>query len=72
MQWMSQEINLKQSKKVGGKLKQEIWKDIKGYEGIYQISNLERIKSLDKEVNCKNGFKAIKKGKILKLKIILL
>ena len=24
----------------------EIWKDIKGYEGIYQVSNLGRIKSL--------------------------
>jgi hypothetical protein len=24
----------------------EIWKDIKGYEGIYQISNLGRVKSL--------------------------
>lgn len=25
----------------------EIWKDIKGYEGIYQVSNLGRIKSLN-------------------------
>jgi hypothetical protein len=24
----------------------EIWKDIKGYEGVYQISNLGRVKSL--------------------------
>ena len=24
----------------------EIWKDIKGYEGLYQISNKGRIKSL--------------------------
>lgn len=24
----------------------EIWKDIKGYEGLYQISNLGRVKSL--------------------------
>ena len=27
----------------------EIWKDIKGYEGLYQISNLGRVKSLEKE-----------------------
>lgn len=27
-------------------LEQEIWKDIKGYEGLYQVSNLGRIKSL--------------------------
>ena len=25
---------------------QEIWKDIKGYEGLYQISNLGNVKSL--------------------------
>ena len=26
----------------------EIWKDIKGYEGIYQVSNLGRVRSLDR------------------------
>lgn len=26
----------------------EIWKDIKGYEGMYQVSNLGRVKSLDR------------------------
>lgn len=26
--------------------RQEIWKDIKGYDGLYQISNLGRVKSL--------------------------
>lgn len=26
----------------------EIWKDIKGYEGLYQVSNLGRVKSLKK------------------------
>ena len=25
---------------------QEIWKDIKGYEGLYQVSNLGRVKKL--------------------------
>ena len=25
---------------------QEIWKDIQGYEGLYQISNLGRVKAL--------------------------
>ena len=29
-------------------LENEIWKDIKGYEGLYQVSNLGRIKSLDR------------------------
>jgi hypothetical protein len=27
---------------------QEIWKDVKGYEGSYQVSNLGRVKSLDR------------------------
>jgi hypothetical protein len=29
----------------------EIWKDIKGYEGHYQVSNLGRVKSLNREIN---------------------
>jgi len=33
----------------------EVWKDIKGYEGFYQISNLSRVKSLYREVYQKNG-----------------
>lgn len=28
-------------------MKKEIWKDIKGYEGLYQVSNLGRVKSLN-------------------------
>ncbi len=30
----------------------EIWKDIKGHEGHYQVSNLGRVKSLDRIVVC--------------------
>lgn len=30
------------------KIESEIWKDIKGYEGLYQVSNLGRIKSFSK------------------------
>lgn len=39
----------------------EIWKDIEGYEGIYQVSNLGRVRSLDRKV-----WNYIKKGRILK------
>lgn len=31
---------------------EEIWKDIIGFEGIYQISNFGRIKSLERLVKC--------------------
>lgn len=48
----------------------EIWKDIKGYEGLYQVSNLGRIKSVDRIVIMKHysGCNATHsyKGKILK------
>ena len=45
----------------------EIWRDIKGYEGVYQVSNLGQVKSLErKKLNrWKNGFK-IMKEKVLK------
>ena len=33
----------------------EEWKDILGYEGLYQISNLGRVKSLERKVNAKEG-----------------
>ena len=42
---------------------QEIWKDIKGYVGLYQVSNLGRFKSLPR--NTKNQYKY--KERILKL-----
>ena len=44
----------------------EVWKDIKGYEGLYQVSNKGRVKSLDRTVPLRNGSKQYKKGRILK------
>ena len=44
----------------------EIWKDIKGYEGVYQVSNLGNVKSLDKIAHCGKYGKGLYKGKILK------
>lgn len=29
----------------------EVWKDVKGYEGLYQVSNLGRVKSLKRQRN---------------------
>ena len=34
---------------LGRKEMEEVWKDIEGYEGLYQVSNLGRIKSLPKQ-----------------------
>lgn len=38
----------------------EVWKDIKGYEGIYQISNLGRVKSLERTVESGNKMRNLK------------
>jgi hypothetical protein len=46
----------------------EIWKDIKGYEGMYQISNIGRVKSLKRITRFKNRDSVrIEEEKILKL-----
>ena len=45
----------------------EIWKDIKRYEGLYQISNLGRVRSLSHYVLCKNNRTIHFCGKILSL-----
>lgn len=47
----------------------EIWKDIKGYEGHYKISNFGRIYSQDQYVPCGNGkgYMRFIPGKFLKI-----
>lgn len=47
----------------------EIWKDIKGYEGHYQVSNLGRVKSLARIVVTYHGKKQPINERILKIKI---
>lgn len=44
----------------------EIWKDVKGYEGLYECSNLGKVRSFDREIIYNNGIKHIHKGKELK------
>lgn len=48
--------------------KEEIWKDFKGYEGLYQVSNLGRVKSLERTFLDKIGHKQHIKERILKPK----
>ena len=53
---------------------EEIWKDIEGYEGLYQVSNLGRVRSLDQERtkphprNTSMVMHYTQKGKVLKPK----
>ena len=44
----------------------EIWKDIKGYEGIYAVSNLGRVKSLERTITYKNGREHVMPETVLK------
>lgn len=49
---------------------QEIWKDIEGYEGLYQISNLGNVKSLTRRVKQIRNNKVryyIKPGRLMAL-----
>lgn len=43
----------------------EVWKDIPEYENLYQVSNLGRVRSLDRTVY-NNGGEELRKGSILK------
>ena len=45
---------------------EEIWKDIPGYEGKYQVSNFGRVRSLDR-IDDENHFR---KGQIMKTKLL--
>lgn len=45
---------------------EEIWKDIVGYEGLYQVSNFGRVKSLDR-IDAENHFRV---GQIMKQKYL--
>lgn len=47
-------------------MKKEIWKDVVGYEGLYQVSNFGRVKSVKRITNLKNGFKRTQSCIILK------
>ena len=47
---------------------EEVWKDIPGYEGKYQVSTLGRVKSLPRYVRCGKGGNGIRliQGRILR------
>ena len=44
----------------------EVWKQISGYEGFYEVSNLGRIRSLERIVECSDGRKRKLKTRILR------
>ena len=48
---------------------EEIWKDIENYEGLYQVSNLGRVKSLPRKRITPTGWPYLSKEKILTPKL---
>ena len=46
----------------------ENWKPVVGYEGLYEVSDCGRVRSLDHETVSRAGWKRIQKGKVLKLR----
>ena len=47
-------------------LENEEWRDVPGYEGLYEVSNMGRVKSLPKEWVIGKGRVRKHNGKILK------
>lgn len=52
--------------KKGGIEVHEVWKDIAGYEGVYQVSNKGRVKSLQRTIERSNGWKYTVRERILR------
>mgnify|MGYP000371488098 CR=1 FL=1 len=48
----------------------EVWKDVNDYEGYYKVSNLGRVKSIDREVSHNMRPTQKKIGKVLKQEVI--
>ena len=40
-------------------IKGEVWKDVRGHEGEYKVSNYGRVKSISRTVNTWNGYKTL-------------
>lgn len=48
-------------------MEKETWRDIPGYEGLYQASTLGRVRSVDRYIKYSNGREVFTKGKMLSL-----
>ena len=46
-------------------MNEEIWRPIEGYEGLYEVSNTGRVRSVDRYVEYSNGGIHLHKGKVL-------
>lgn len=44
----------------------EEWRDIQGFEGLYQVSNYGRVRAIDRFVNARYGGTQFRRGQIIK------
>lgn len=45
---------------------EEIWKDVVGYEGFYQVSDLGRVRSVERLVNAPNNRRCVRQSVVLR------
>lgn len=48
-------------------MSEEIWRDVVGYEELYEVSNRGRVRSVDKSISYSNGPTRVLKGKVMSL-----
>lgn len=48
---------------------EEVWLPVVGYEGLYEVSNTGKIKSVDRYIACRNNGKRFIKGVVLNTRI---
>jgi hypothetical protein len=53
----------------GNKCSVEKWLSVRGYSGSYEVSNLGRVRSVDRENINRNGVRRILRGKLLSLSL---
>ena len=44
----------------------EVWKDVEGYEGLYEVSSLGNVKSVSRTIEQSNGYSREFEGRVLK------
>ena len=49
-------------------MQKELWLAVKGFEGLYEVSDLGRVRSLDRTTKTRGDGKRISKGRVLKFK----
>lgn len=60
----------KESNGCNGTLEREEWRDVVGYEGLYQVSSFGRVRSLDRVINNEEfNYSFLVKGQLRKLKL---